>query len=328
LANSFESFFLARLLTGVGEAGAVPAAFSLIAARFPQSKLAGATAIVQSGRYLGIVAGLTGAGWVLSHLGWRHTFLIFGLPGIALATILMFAVREPEDLREGSAPSILTVLRAISRRMIIHLFALVTTASLVGAGMLAWAPTLYQRSFHMTADEVGLWLGVAIGLGNVAGTLLGGYLTNRLAKGNLEGGLRIAFWGLAINLPLGVIAFCVDNEALSIALMLASSVSGALCVGPVYATLQALTQPKFRATSVALFQSGVMLFAWGLGPLLVGAISDAARTLAGEESLRWSLIIVTSCGIWPLYHGWRVMKLCAAEFRALAGGTGAVAGAV
>lgn len=312
-ADSFESFFLIRLVTGVGEAGAMPAAFSLIAARFPQSKRAGATSLVQSGRFMGMVAGLTGAGWLLSMMGWRHIFLIFGVPGILLAVIFCAAVREPKDVGGGPAASVLTVFRAMNRKIFVHLFALVATASMISFGMLAWAPAFYQRSFHMTSGEVGVWLGVALGLGNVAGTLLGGYLTNRFANGSLEGGLRISFWGFVINFPLAIMVFWVPDKAWSIALMLVSSVSGALCVGPVYATIQTLTPPRFRATAVALFQSGVVLIAIGCGPLLVGAISDAAEALAGRESLRWSLIIVTSCGIWPLYHGWRVLQLCPSE---------------
>lgn len=314
-ASSFEAFFLIRLMVGIGEAGAMPAAFSLIAARFPPRRRAGAMSLVQAGRYVGMIVGLSGAGFALALFGWRHTFLLFGLPGIVLAIIFYMAVSEPRDVVSGDPSPIGTVIRVLNRRTILHLFALLATASTISYGMLAWAPAFYQRSFGMKPGEVGLWLGIVLGLGNLVGTLIGGYVTDRIAKERFDGGLRLAFWTIAINFPLAILAFCATDKWWSLGLLLASSVSGTICVAPVFATLQTLTPAKFRATAVALITSGVSFSAVGMGPLIVGGISDMARALVGEESLRWSLIIVTSFGFWPLFHAWRVNQLCPAELR-------------
>ena len=196
-----------------------------------------------------------------------------------------------------------------------HLFALLATASAITYGVLAWAPAFYQRSFDMKPGEVGLWLGVVLGLGNLVGTLIGGYVTNRIAKERFDGGLRLAFWTMAINFPLAITAFCATDKWWSLGLLLASSLSGSICVAPVFSTLQTLTPAKYRSTAVALITSGVYLVALGLGPLIVGGISDATKALAGQESLRWSMITVTSLGFWPLFHAWRASQLCPAEIR-------------
>lgn len=314
-ASSFEAFFLIRLMVGIGEAGALPAAFSLIAARYSPQRRAGAMSLVQAGKYVGVIVGMSGAGLALALLGWRHTFLLFGIPGIILAVIFYAAVSEPRDVGSGDSSPISAVIRVLSRRSILHLFGLLATAMTITYGMLAWAPAFYQRSFGMKPEEVGLWLGVVLGLGNMVGTLIGGYATNRIAKDRFDGGLRLAFWTIAINFPLGVLAFCVPDKWWSLGLLLVSSVSGAVCVAPVFSTLQTLTPAKFRATAVALVTSGAACAALGLGPLIVGGISDAAKAFAGAESLRWSMIIVTSFGFWPLFHAWRVSQLCPAELR-------------
>lgn len=314
-ASSFEAFFVIRLLVGIGEAGAMPAAFSLIAARYSAQRRAGAMSLVQAGRYLGTIVGMSGAGYAIALLGWRHTFLIFGLPGIALALIFFLTVREPRDGAAGNPASIATVVRVLSRPSIFHLFGLLATASTIGYGMMTWAPAFYQRSFHMDSSEVGLWLGLVLGFGYLIGTLIGGYATDRLARRWVDGGLRLAFWTMAINFPLSILAFAVSDKWWSLGLLLAASLSGSICIAPVFATLQTLTPARFRATAVALITSGVAFAALGLGPLVVGAISDAVKTIAGAESLRWSLVIVTSFGLWPLFHAWRVTELCALELR-------------
>ena len=43
----------------------------------------------------------------------------------------------------------------------------------------------------------------------------------------------------------------------------------------------------------------------GLGPLLVGRLSDWLAPTAGEDSLRWALVIVVSLTPWALFHYWR-----------------------
>ena len=309
LATGFTSLFAARLLVGIGEAGAGPAAMALIAARYPAGRRASAMALLHSGRYVGLIAGLWGAGEAITHIGWRHTFLLFGVPGMLLAVALLVTVREPRDIRHAEPTRMIDALRGLNQPVIHHLFGLLASAGLVACGMLAWAPAYYHRAFGMSSGEVGFWLGLALGVGTLIGALLGGFIAGRLPVDRPVLGLKLAFWSLLVNAPLAVLPFAVQDKTLSLAAMMAATIAGAICVGPVYGALQSLTEARVRATAIALFAVGTVLVGQGIGPLLVGAISDLVRTIAGDGSLRWSLIFVTMLGFWTVYHAWRVVQL-------------------
>ncbi len=113
LAGSFAGLAAARVLVGIGEAGAAPAAYSLLADFFPRARRATALAIYNAGIYLGIGAALLVGGLVATHWdasyaeraaplglrGWHAAFLVAGLPGLLLAGAVLL-LREP--VRGGS----------------------------------------------------------------------------------------------------------------------------------------------------------------------------------------------------------------------------------
>ncbi len=109
LASGFVPLALARIGVGIGEASASPAAFSLLSDYFPRARRATALAIYQSGIYVGMGASLVAGGAIvgawdraftpatapLGLAAWQATFLAFGIPGLALALLVFFTLREP-----------------------------------------------------------------------------------------------------------------------------------------------------------------------------------------------------------------------------------------
>jgi MFS transporter, Spinster family, sphingosine-1-phosphate transporter len=53
----------------------------------------------------------------------------------------------------------------------------------------------------------------------------------------------------------------------------------------------------------------------GLGPLAAGAISDALRPVAGEESLRYALLALSPGYFWGAWHLWRASRTVAADLQ-------------
>jgi MFS family permease len=204
---------------------------------------------------------------------------------------------------------VLEVLRGINQPTVHHLFGFMAGTALVAYGMLGWAPAYYRRTFNMSIEEVGFWLGIAVGLGTLVGALLGGFAANRSASRGPVWGLKLALWTAALNAPLTVLAFVVDSKTVSLSLMLMATITGAVGVGPLYAALQTLTEARVRATAIAILGVFVVIAGQGIGPALVGAVSDLTRSMAGEASLRWSLVAITMLGFWPLYHAWRLVVL-------------------
>jgi len=93
-SNTLPMISLNRMMLGVFEAFAPPAAYSLIPDYFPPEKRTTANAVLSLGIFVG--AGLASVTTVMiGKLGWRDTYFIVGCVGIVFAVIAMVFVRDP-----------------------------------------------------------------------------------------------------------------------------------------------------------------------------------------------------------------------------------------
>ena len=96
MAGSFGQLFLCRMGVGVGEAGGVAPAYSLIADYFPPHQRARALAAFAFGIPLGTAAGTLVGGLLAATYGWRTAFIVVGLMGLLLAPLLRLTIRDPK----------------------------------------------------------------------------------------------------------------------------------------------------------------------------------------------------------------------------------------
>ena len=171
LAQNFFHLLFARIGVGVGEAGCSPPAHSMIADYFPANKRSTALGIYSLGIPFGIMFGLFAGGWINEVFGWRLAFFVVGIPGILLAFIFRFTVKEPiRGQAEGKVasekqPSIYeTVSYLIKKRSFRHLVFAAALAAFVGYGAITWLPSFFQRSYGMQTSDVGWYLGLILGL--------------------------------------------------------------------------------------------------------------------------------------------------------------------
>src|SRR5215470_14202514 len=94
-AVNFSMLFGARVFTAIGEAGGSPPSHSLISDYFPKRTRATAFSMYALAVPIGTAVGSAIGGWGMQHLGWRQTFYLVGLPGIALALLVRATVIEP-----------------------------------------------------------------------------------------------------------------------------------------------------------------------------------------------------------------------------------------
>jgi len=109
LAQSFLALLLARVGVGVGEAGGAPPSYSLISDYVRPEKRGTVFALLNSSVPVGLFIGFLVGGWVNEYHGWRAAFMVVGLPGIAVALLVRFTLREPprghSEQRTAGAPS-------------------------------------------------------------------------------------------------------------------------------------------------------------------------------------------------------------------------------
>jgi len=161
------------------------------------------------------------------------------------------------------------------------------------------------RSYGTGTTELGVWLGLIFGLGGIAGTLLGGYLAVRWFDGDERGqarmnaiaiGCLVPFYGLFLFLPgkqLALIAFIPVVVLLN------------FCLGPTFAVMQRLVSDRMRATTLAVVWLLANLIGMGLGPQVVGILSDWLTPALRTDSLRYAMLIVSVLAWWSAYHFWR-----------------------
>lgn len=207
VATSFGQLFLFRMGVGVGEAGGVAPAYSLIADYFPKEQRARALAAYAFGIPIGTAAGTLVGGVLAAKFGWQTAFIAVGLMGVLVAPLLRLTVRDPkrggldrtaaESAAEAAAPAEIAtpaqvrakvpsfgkVCATLLPKPSFWLLALGAAASSVcGYGVAGWLPSFFMRSFDLTLIETSWYYsGIAL-VGGIAGIWLGGMIADRLGK--------------------------------------------------------------------------------------------------------------------------------------------------
>jgi MFS family permease len=282
-AANYTQLFLLRMGVGVGEAGCSPAAQSMLSDYYPPKNRATALAIYSLGIPLGTLFGAVAAGWIDQTFGWRKAFMVVGLPGLLLALICQFALKEPKRGAQdptfdpaAKAPSLGSVAkRLFGNRSFPHMTFGASLGSMAGYGINAFAvPFLLRGNFHLDKAHAAFDYGVFGGLAAALGVALGGLFTDVAGRLSPRSYALIPGVGFVAAAPLYVWAF-QSTELLELAsLVIAPLVLQYLYLGPTFAVSHNLVTPRMRATATALLFLPINLIGLGVGPPLVGWLSD------------------------------------------------------
>jgi MFS family permease len=286
--HSFGQLFLARMGVGIGEAGGVAPAYSLICDYFPPKSRARALSVYSFGIPVGSAIGIVAGGYITTLMSWRMAFIAVGLPGLIIAPLLKLSVREPlrgtyDPIHAAQpAPTLRAVIATLANKPSFWLLALGSAAaSMMGYGLFFWMPSFLVRSFGLKLLQASLGFGALLLVGGVFGIWFGGFVADRVGQ------RRKAAYAL---IPAVVLS---GTLWLSVITLLVPTALGLAWLGPVLAALQQLVPPSMRATASALFLFINNLIGIGLGSTLIGVLSDVLRVRAGVESLRYAIFAGT-----------------------------------
>jgi predicted MFS family arabinose efflux permease len=296
-AQNFWHLFLARMGIGAGEAGCLPPAQSIICDYIPYKRRASAFALHNFGLYLGMTCGMVLAGLLAQYVGWRWTFVLLGLPGIGLALIVKWTLREPvrgyfdgrrNDGGQLSFMRTLKVLWACKTYRLLILFLVVN--GFIQYGLYQWWPSLYGRIFDLPLSSIGMKLGMAIGVGSAFGSVVGGLLADKVAARDVRLPLYVSAGLTVLKLPAASGALLVGSPSLAMLCVAATAVFSSMAGAAIFAALYSVVTSQVRAmaSAVAIFSTSVIGF--GLGPFVVGMLSDALTPSLGIEALRYALL--------------------------------------
>ena len=287
-AVGFWQLFAFRLGVGIGEAGGVAPSYALISDYFPPDRRARALAVFSLGVPLGLAGGTLFGAYIAHAISWRAAFLVMGIAGLVLAPILHFTVRDLHQNPRGSTQTpILEVFPLLARKPAFWLLAFASSSSsLCGYGLALWTPSVMMRSFGLDLVTTGKFLSSLLLIGGCAGVFAGGWLADRLGSADRGWYARLPAIAWLISVPAWGLGLFAPSLSLAWPLLLIGNAMNILWLGPVTAAVQHLVARPMRATAAASFLLINNLVGLGVGPLLMGRISDALKATYGVDSLR------------------------------------------
>jgi predicted MFS family arabinose efflux permease len=329
-ATGFLFLLIARVGVAIGEAGSTPPSNSLIGDYYRASARAKALAIFSTGVMLGntlaylvggplgqmsdesvkAVLGIFGLsqlpewlGWGTDY-GWRFAFIALGVPGVIFAFIVWLTVREPPRgyADASTTASEKTDISAtfsllLTKRSYWYMTAGASLVAMVGYGLVSFQAPMMQRLHGMAPGEFALRFGVPLSVAGAFGTLLAGYVIDALNKRTIR---AVAIWPaitMALATPLYILAFNQPGDRLDLALVLwlLAALLHYGYLGAQYTIGQGVVPASSRASAIAIMLFIIALVGNGLGPQVVGLMSDSFMSAALEARGVADSLSVAAC---------------------------------
>lgn len=311
LAQGYWQLFAARIGVAIGETGGTPTSASLISDYYPRTTRPRAMAIFQTSVYVGVLLGYGIGGWVSQTYGWRAAFFVAGIPGMCVALLVYFTVREPQrglsDTRQSDrgVTSLTDCLRFMAgQRALLFVVAGIVLNAVANFGFSTWAPSFLHRVHHMDNTDIGLSLGIINGTAGVIGTLLGGFIVARLPARQLKWHVLIPSLATLGAAPALTLFLMAPSDSLTLfAYWIANFLLG-FHLGPCFAMVQSLSKVRMRSLASALTNGLCSIVGAGFAPFLIGTTDDLLRPHFGIASVRYSLLIAAAAPVLAAASFW------------------------
>jgi len=296
VARNALQLTLSRFGVGVGEAAGTAPSSSMISDLFPGTQRSSAMAVYQLGPVIGGFLGYFVGGWVNHSYGWHAAFLVAGIPGLLVALIFRYSVKEPTrgisevkrvDTRQDGFGKTMDFLLTQKCYMIVLIGFCFTTFTQFGLG--TWAPSFFGRIHHLNTKQIGIYAGTLQAVAGLVGTLVGGYLSDRLGRRNVR--WRIYVSGICSILACpGVFLFAASHSLFwcGVGFVIFSAASP-VHVGPIVAVSHSVVKVGMRAFATSVIYLISELFGLGLGPFLIGVFNDHFTHTLGVNVIRYSI---------------------------------------
>ncbi len=309
--QNYAQLVMARIGVGIGEAGGSPPSHSIISDIFPPEKRAGALGFYSTGVNIGILFGFLLGGWLNEFFGWRVAFMVVGAPGILLAIVVRFTLREPirglvENRATGddTAVPFSSVMRILwTRRSFRHMALGAALNAFCGYSIASWTASFMIRSHGMSTGELGTWLAMISGLCGAIGVFLGGMLADRLGQKDRRWYMWVPALAGAVCVPFMASVYLVGSAIPALLLSIVPGLLHNVYLGSTLACTHGLVGLRMRALASAILFLILNLIGLGMGPLLVGMLSDQLQPVHAEHSLRQAMLyLLPGVMVWSTIH--------------------------
>jgi MFS family permease len=295
-ATSFATLFAARVGVSVGEAGCTPPAQSVISDYFPADKRATAISIYALGVPVGSMLAAIGGGYIATYLGWREAFWLLGFPGLLLAILVKLTVKEPPRpgiVPGAEAPTFLEAFATLSKKATFwHVSLGSAVASFVGYGVGQYLNSFLIRTHDLNILQASQLTGVVLGAAAAFGTFFAGWLADKMVKRHPNALAWLPALGFFIATPFYLVGYMAPSLWIGVPFMVIGAITHYFYLGCMYASIQGVAPPRMRATATAVLLFIVNILGYGLGPPVIGALSD----FLANSSLQQFALTTADCG--------------------------------
>jgi len=296
MVNNYTLLLLARMGVGLGEAGVTPTSYSLVSDKFPLSKRATALAFLGLGIPIGSMFSLIIGGALTESIGWRMTFIVFGVPGFLLALFFMLTVKAPkrggaDKIKKAKQSGLGETFRYLfSSRSFVLVFLGATFNAMMGYSILSWMPSFYIREFNLSPSEVGLTYGVVLGGVGLISILSSAYLADTLGKKDVRWYSWIMAVAILIATPLTYLALVATTFYSSLVFFAISTFFAQATLAITNALIQSTAPVQMRGVASAVKTTGLSFLGYGLGGYIIGVLSDYFATDNAGDGLKQAMI--------------------------------------
>jgi len=317
LSSSYLHLLIVRVGVGATEAGGAPTSLSILSDLYPPERRATVSSIFFSGTNVGMIVSFFVGGLVAREFGWRAVFLLYGLPGLLLALVILLTVREP--VRHGRPVAIERregILRSAARVLStpyaggIYIGSVLYSASTAAFG--GWMIAFLMRTHHLDVATAGTIIAATLGVCGIVGTVAVGILADR-ARARGVGGPMLVVGGTAfVSLLAATVALHAADLRIVVAALAVYGLTVSAYAGPTVATLSHVVAPINRGMAFALYTLLANLVG-GMGPLIVGMISDGPAHGQLAIAIQVMLLVNLAGGLCCLWVGKALNRQQAAE---------------
>ncbi|MFL5351143.1 spinster family MFS transporter [Archangium sp.] len=279
LAKTFVVLMVARACVGIGEAGYGAVAPSIISDLFPRQQRTRVLSFFYIAIPVGAAVGYGLGGWLSQAYSWHMAFFVGGAPGLVLGTMALFMPEPQRGAMDGpeaqtKLPFAVGLKGLANNASFWWTTAGYTLMTFAIGGLGYWLPTFLVSERGMTLGEAGFSSGAVTATAGLLGTLVGGWLGDKMDRRAQGGGLRMSGVGLLIAAPLMFLSTKVGSHAPMFAIIFLAQFFIFLNSGPINAAIVNGVPPAFRAFAMGLNVLFIHMLGDAISPTAIGKVAD------------------------------------------------------
>jgi MFS family permease len=294
-AASFAFLVSARIFVGLSQAMLSPAVYSYLADTFSPKHRATIFSVYASGIFIGVGLSFLAGGTIALNYDWRVSMIAVGIPGIVLAPVAWWYLKEPQrgetvsELEPNMFYELAGMLKKASIRWYLAGFSFLACT---GYTILAFVGNVFN-DLHQRPDLIPQFGWFMFGVGGMV--ILSGKIADVLARTNPARRFWMGIAAAVAGVPFYVIGLFSSSPETAFFLIGTGVLFSSSYNGVAAALIQYFVESRQRALAGALYLFVISIAGFGAGPPITGWLMDSVYS--GDFAVSYAILtIVLVCG--------------------------------